>query len=177
MVGATKNGIPKALVVLGSDSDFAAVEPCFKILGEFAVMFEAHVCSAHRSPDKAAELAKGAEGRGFGVIIAAAGKAAHLPGVLAAYTPLPVIGLPVRAPALDGLDALLSMAQMPPGAPVATVAIDGAENAALLAAQILSVASPPLREKMRAYKQALADRIEEKDGALGERLRKYMPTA
>ncbi|MDR1439054.1 MAG: 5-(carboxyamino)imidazole ribonucleotide mutase [Clostridiales bacterium] len=167
-------GIPKVLVVMGSDSDFEAVEPCFKLLGEFGVMFEAHVCSAHRSPDKAAELAKAAEAGGFGVIVAAAGKAAHLPGVLAAYTPLPVIGLPVKSPTLDGLDSLLSIVQMPPGIPVATVAIGGAENAALLAVQILSAASAPLRERMKAYKRALAGRIEEKDAALRERLRGYI---
>ena len=126
------------------------------------------VCSAHRTPDKAAEFAKSAESNGYGVIIAAAGKAAHLAGVLAAYTPLPVIGVPIKSSTMDGLDSLLSTVQMPSGIPVATVAIDGAENAALLAIQILSVADEELREKIREYKKQLVLKVEEKNTALKE---------
>ncbi|HHY22985.1 MAG TPA: 5-(carboxyamino)imidazole ribonucleotide mutase, partial [Clostridiaceae bacterium] len=123
---------------------------------------------AHRTPDKAAEFAKSAESNGYGVIIAAAGKAAHLAGVLAAYTPLPVIGVPIKSSTMDGLDSLLSTVQMPSGIPVATVAIDGAENAALLAIQILSVADEELREKIREYKKQLVLKVEEKNTALKE---------
>ena len=121
---------PKVAVVMGSDSDFPVLKSCIKLLKEFGVEVEVMVCSAHRTPDKAAEFAKSAEDNGIGVIIAAAGKAAHLPGVLAAFTPLPVIGIPVKSSTMDGLDSLLSIVQMPSGIPVATVAIDGADNAA-----------------------------------------------
>jgi 5-(carboxyamino)imidazole ribonucleotide mutase len=169
--------LPKALIIMGSDSDFAVVERSIRTLRDFSVICEAHVCSAHRSPGKAAELATGAEAAGFGVIIAAAGKAAHLPGVLAAYTPLPVVGLPIKSDTLDGLDSLLSIVQMPPGIPVATVALDGAENAALLAVQILSVGNASLREKMREHKSALAAKVGQKDSALREKLRALYPQA
>ena len=128
------------------------------------------VCSAHRTPEKAAEFSKNAENAGIGVIIAAAGKAAHLPGVIASYTPLPVIGLPVKSSTMDGLDSLLSIVQMPSGIPVATVAIDGSENAALLAVQILSTGYPELRLKMKEYKQTLKEKVEEKDRLLQEKL-------
>jgi 5-(carboxyamino)imidazole ribonucleotide mutase len=124
------------------------------------------VCSAHRSPDKASQLAKNAESNGFDVIIAAAGKAAHLPGVLAAYTVLPVIGIPINSEPFDGLDSLLSIVQMPQGIPVATVAVDGAENAAILAAQILSVGFPDIRNKIRDYKSNLNKMVEEKNERL-----------
>lgn len=160
----------KVAVIMGSDSDFPVLRSCFKILKEFGIEFEAMVCSAHRTPDKASEFAKNAENNGFDVIIAAAGKAAHLPGVLAAYTTLPVIGIPVKSSTMDGLDSLLSIVQMPSGIPVATVAIDGAENAALLAVQILSTGYEGLREKMAAYKKKLAKKVEEKDAALVEKL-------
>lgn len=160
----------KVAVIMGSDSDFSVLKGCFKILKEFGIEFEAMVCSAHRTPDKASEFAKNAENNGFDVIIAAAGKAAHLPGVLAAYTTLPVIGIPVKSSTMDGLDSLLSIVQMPSGIPVATVAIDGAENAALLAVQILSTGYEGLREKMAAYKKKLAKKVEEKDAALIEKL-------
>jgi len=164
-------GFPlKVLVVLGSDSDLPVVEPCIKLLGEFHIAVEARVCSAHRTPHMAARLAGDAEKNGFGVIVAAAGKAAHLPGVLAAYTPLPVIGLPVKSSTLDGLDSLLSIVQMPPGVPVATVAVDGAENAALLAVQILATGDGALRERVKEYKRSLAARVEQKDAALQEKL-------
>ncbi|MDR3304707.1 MAG: 5-(carboxyamino)imidazole ribonucleotide mutase [Clostridiales Family XIII bacterium] len=142
----------KAGIVMGSRSDYKAVERAEKILDGFAVDYETRIISAHRTPSAAEEFARGAEEEGIEVIIAAAGKAAHLGGVIAAYTPLPVIGLPIKSSTLDGLDSLLSMVQMPRGVPVATVAIDGAENAALLAVQILSVKYAQLREAMITYK-------------------------
>lgn len=160
----------KVAVVMGSDSDYPILKNCIKILREFGIETEVMVCSAHRTPEKAAEFAKNAEKRGIDVIIAAAGKAAHLPGVLAAYTPLPVIGLPIKSSTMDGLDSLLSIVQMPSGIPVATVAIDGAENAALLAVQILSVGYPELRDKMKEYKIKMAKSVEEKDKALKEKM-------
>ncbi|NSW89598.1 MAG: 5-(carboxyamino)imidazole ribonucleotide mutase [Firmicutes bacterium] len=160
----------KVAVIMGSDSDFPVIKKCIAILKEFGVEYEVMVCSAHRTPDKAAEFAKRAEEQGVSVIIAAAGKAAHLPGVLAAYTPLPVIGIPIKSSTMDGLDSLLSIVQMPSGIPVATVAIDGAENAALLALQILSTANKELRAKIREYKGKLAAKVEEKNAELQETL-------
>lgn len=161
---------PKVAVIMGSDSDFPTMKGCLKILKEFDVEFEVMVCSAHRTPDKAAEFAKNAESKGIDVIIAAAGKAAHLPGVLAAYTSLPVIGVPIKSSTMDGLDSLLSIVQMPSGIPVATVAIDGADNAALLAVQMLSIGYRDLREKMKEYKKKLAQKVEEKNQALQMKL-------
>jgi len=161
----------KVALIMGSDSDFSVLKDCIKLLKQFDVEVEVMVCSAHRTPDKAAEFAKNAESQGFGVIIAAAGKAAHLPGVLAAFTPLPVIGVPIKSSTMDGLDSLLSIVQMPSGIPVATVAIDGAENAALLAVQILSTANSELREKMKEYKKKLAKKVEEKNEALQQKLK------
>jgi 5-(carboxyamino)imidazole ribonucleotide mutase len=155
--------VPKVAVIMGSDSDFPTLKGCIRLLKEFEVEVEVLVCSAHRTPDKASEFAKNAESNGIEVIIAAAGKAAHLPGVLAAYTPLPVIGIPIKSSTMDGLDSLLSIVQMPNGIPVATVAIDGAENAALLAIQILSVGYNGFREKMKEYKMKLAKKVEEKN--------------
>ena len=142
----------KVGIVMGSKSDYPVVERAEKILADFGVEFVTRVISAHRTPKAAEQFASGAEADGIEVIIAAAGKAAHLGGVLAAYTPLPVIGLPVKSSTLDGLDSLLSIVQMPKGVPVATVAIDGAENAGLLAVQILSVKYPELRQAMKDYK-------------------------
>ena len=142
----------KVGIVMGSKSDYPVVERTEKILSDFGVAFEMRVISAHRTPKAAEAFAEGAEADGIEVIIAAAGKAAHLGGVLAAFTPLPVIGLPVKSSTLDGLDSLLSIVQMPKGVPVATVAIDGAENAGLLAVQILSVRYPELRSAMKEYK-------------------------
>lgn len=165
-----ENRKPKALVVMGSDSDYPVLKGCIKLLRDFEVEAEAVVCSAHRTPDRASELASNAERNGFGVIIAAAGKAAHLPGVLAAYTPLPVIGIPIKSSTMDGLDSLLSIVQMPAGVPVATVAIDGAENAALLAVQILSAGHPELRTRMKAYKAELAEKVKKKNEALQKQL-------
>lgn len=161
-----KNKLPQVAVVLGSNSDYSTMKKCISLLNEFDIEVEALVCSAHRTPDAAAEFAKNAENKGIDLIIAAAGKAAHLPGVLAAYTPLPVIGVPIKSSTLDGLDSLLSIVQMPSGVPVATVAIDGAENAALLAVQILSVAHSNLRTKMKEYKKELALKVEEKNASL-----------
>lgn len=166
----TKNNLKVALV-MGSDSDFSTLKDCIKVLKQFEVEVEAMVCSAHRTPDKAAEFAKSAEDNGFGVIIAGAGKAAHLPGVLAAFTPLPVIGVPIKSSTMDGLDSLLSIVQMPSGIPVATVAIDGAENAALLAVQILSTSDSELRKKMKEYKKKLAKKVEDKNEALQQKIK------
>lgn len=160
----------KVAVVMGSDSDFPILKGCIKILKEFDVQVEVLVCSAHRTPDRAAQFAKDAESNGIDVIIAAAGKAAHLPGVLAAFTPLPVIGIPIKSSSFDGLDSLLSIVQMPNGIPVATVAVDGAENAALLAVQILSVGYHNLRDKMKEYKNKLARKVEEKNADLQKKL-------
>jgi 5-(carboxyamino)imidazole ribonucleotide mutase len=161
---------PKAAVVMGSDSDYPVLKGCIKLLKDFGVEVEAIVCSAHRTPEKAAQFASGAEENGIEVIIAAAGKAAHLPGVLAAFTPLPVIGLPIKSSTMDGLDSLLSIVQMPSGIPVATVAIDGADNAALLAVQIMSGLHPELRKKMKEYKIGLARKVEQKNTELQKRL-------
>ena len=165
----TKKG-PKAALVMGSDSDYPVMKDCIKTLKDFGVETEVLVCSAHRTPDKAARFASEAEADGIEVIIAPAGKAAHLPGVLAAYTPLPVIGVPVRSSTMDGLDSLLSIVQMPPGIPVATVAVDGAVNAALLAVQVLSVAHPELREKMRQYKAELVRKVEQRNAEVQKKL-------
>ena len=162
---------PKVAIVMGSDSDFPVIEGCLKILKEFNIEVSVTVCSAHRTPDKAAELSKNAEKNGYDVIIAAAGKAAHLPGVLAAFTVLPVIGLPILSSTLDGLDSLLSIVQMPTGIPVATVAINGSENAALLAVQIMGGIYPELREKMHDYKRKMAEAVEKKDRQLQEKLK------
>ncbi len=157
---------PKVAVAMGSDSDYPILENCIKILNEFGIETSVTVCSAHRTPDRAAQFARDAEKNGFQAIIAAAGKAAHLPGVLAAYTVLPVIGIPIQSSALDGLDALLSIVQMPAGIPVATVAINGSENAALLAVQILGGIYPDLREKMHRYKENMQKSVDEKNRRL-----------
>ncbi len=148
--------MPRVRVIVGSQSDLAACEPLSQILTEFGVAYDVHVSSAHRQPEATARLAQNAEAEGVQVIIAAAGMAAHLPGVIASHTLLPVIGIPLSSGAFGGLDALLSIAQMPPGVPVASVAVGGAKNAALLAIQILALGDGDLREKLRAYKQQLA---------------------
>lgn len=151
----------KAAVIMGSISDLPILEKTIKTLKSFGVGVEARVLSAHRTPDEAHSFAVSAEKNGIEVIIAAAGKAAHLAGVLAAYTTLPVIGLPVKSSTMDGLDSLLSTVQMPPGIPVATVAIDGAENAALLAVQMLSLKYGELKGKLTAYKADMARKVNE----------------
>ncbi len=161
----------KAAIIMGSDSDFPVVEKGYKILQEFGVETEVRVISAHRTPDEAISFAKNADANGYEVIIAAAGKAAHLPGVLAGCTSLPVIGVPIKSSELEGMDALLAIVQMPPGVPVATVAINGAENAALLAIQILSVKYDELRIKFNAYKKQMADKVMEKDKKIQEKLK------
>ncbi len=149
--------MPRIRVILGSKSDLAACEPVKQILEEFGIDYDFYVSSAHRSPEKTARLAQNAETEGVQVIIAAAGMAAHLPGVIASHTILPVIGIPLASGALGGLDALLSIAQMPPGVPVAMVAVGGAKNAALLAIQILALQDQKIREQFRAYKLKLAE--------------------
>lgn len=153
-------------VILGSDSDLPALHDCFAMLEQLGVPYERHIFSAHRTPLEAAAFAASARERGFGVLIAAAGKAAHLAGALAAQTTLPVVGVPVSASQLDGLDALLSTVQMPAGVPVATVAINGAANAALLAAQMLALSDDGLRDRLSALKQAQHDAVLQKDAAL-----------
>ena len=156
----------KVAVVMGSDSDLPTLKPCFEQLKQLGIPYEAHVYSAHRTPDEAAAFAQSAAENGFGVLIAAAGKAAHLAGALAARTVLPVIGIPVKASTLDGLDALLSTVQMPAGIPVATVAIDGAANAAILAAQILAVSDEALTQKLQAARAAMRSAALEADRKL-----------
>ncbi len=151
----------KAAVVMGSVSDLPVLEKTIRTLKNYGINVDARVLSAHRTPDEAHAFASGAEDNGIEVIIAAAGKAAHLAGVLAAYTTLPVIGLPVKSSTMDGLDSLLSTVQMPPGIPVATVAIDGAENAALLAVQILSLKYPELKQKLLDHKRSMAAKVME----------------
>ena len=159
----------KVAIIMGSDSDLPAVAPAKKRLEDLGIPVEAHIISAHRTPEAAADFSKNARERGFGAIIAAAGKAAHLAGALAANTTLPVIGIPIKSSTLDGLDALLSTVQMPSGVPVATVAIDGADNAALLAAQILSVEDGALAEKLQGLKEQMKQGALDKDRALQTR--------
>ena len=153
----------KVAVIMGSDSDLKVVEKAITTLKAYGVETEVHIYSAHRTPVEAKEFTANARNNGIGVIIAAAGKAAHLAGAIAANTTLPVIGIPVKGSALDGMDALLSTVQMPAGIPVATVAIDGAENAALLAIQILSVEDQALAEKLQAARDDKKAKILEKD--------------
>lgn len=155
---------------MGSDSDLPVVEKCLNQLKKLDIPYEAHIISAHRTPMLAHDFASSAKENGFGVIIAAAGKAAHLAGVLAAYTTLPVIGIPIKSSTLDGLDSLLSMVQMPSGIPVATVAIDGAQNAALLAAQMLALSDETLADKLEAFKAEMEAGVIEKDRKLNESL-------
>lgn len=158
----------KVAVIMGSDSDFPVVKGAVEKLKSFGVPVEVHVMSAHRTPDAAATFSKNAAANGFGVIIAAAGKAAHLGGVLAAHTILPVIGIPIKSSALDGLDALLATVQMPPGIPVATVGIDGAANAAILAVQMLALSDAALAEKLQEMKEDMAAGVAKKDAAMQE---------
>lgn len=157
---------PVVGIVMGSDSDLPVMSAAAAVLEEFGVAYEITVISAHRTPDRAETYAKSAADRGLRVIIAGAGGAAHLAGVIAAYTELPVIGVPVLGKALDGADALYSMVQMPPGIPVATVAINGAKNAGLLAVEILGVADETFRRKIQEYKRKLAQEVEAKAARL-----------
>ena len=156
----------KAAVIMGSDSDWPVVKGACAQLGEFGIPFEAHILSAHRTPAAAADFAQNARKNGFGVILCAAGMAAHLAGAVAANTTLPVIGIPMKGGALDGLDALLSTVQMPSGIPVATVAINGAKNAAVLAAQILAVTDDELAAKLDRARVKMAEQIAEKEAKL-----------
>ena len=160
----------KVAVLMGSDSDFPVVSDALAQLKAFGIPFEAHVISAHRTPYEAEQFSRNARDNGFGVIIAAAGKAAHLAGVVAAYTTLPVIGLPIKSSTMDGLDSLLSIVQMPAGVPVATVAIGGSQNAALLAAQILGVHDENIAGKISEFKAGMADKINAKDKELQEKI-------
>lgn len=161
----------KVAIIMGSDSDWKVVKAAAEQLGAWDIPFEAHIMSAHRTPEAAAAFARGAREAGFGVLIAAAGMAAHLAGVLAGNTTLPVIGIPMKGGAADGLDALLATVQMPSGVPVATVALNGAKNAALLAAQILSLSEPALADRLSAAKEEMKAQIEKKDAALQEELK------
>jgi len=160
----------KVGIVMGSDSDLPIIKKATDMLKNFGVEFEVRILSAHRTPIEAAEFAKGARDRGVGVIIAAAGMAAHLAGAMAANTTLPVIGIPCKSSNLDGLDALLSTVMMPTGIPVATVAIDGGANAALLAIQILAVENEALAEKLQAKREKDAATVLEKDTSVLEKL-------
>lgn len=156
----------KVAIVMGSDSDRPIVDKAAQTLRQYGVPFEVHVYSAHRTPEVAGTFAREAAANGIGVIIAAAGKAAHLAGAMAANTVLPVIGLPIKSSNLDGMDALLSTVQMPSGIPVATVAIDGAVNAALLSIQMLALSEPELMEKLKAARQEAAATVLEKNRAI-----------
>ena len=160
----------KVAVIMGSDSDFPTVSGAIKTLASYGVPFEVHIMSAHRTPEQAAEFAANAKKNGFGVIIAAAGKAAHLAGVLAGHSTLPVIGIPIKSSTLDGLDALLATVQMPKGIPVATVAIDGADNAAILAVQMLALSDEELAEKLENEKLAMKQGVEKKDEAIQQKV-------
>ena len=162
----------KVGIVMGSDSDLPVVEKAIAVLEEYGVPFEVHVYSAHRTPVEARDFTVSARENGFGAIIAAAGMAAHLAGAIAANTTLPVIGIPVKSKNLDGLDALLSTVQMPTGIPVATVAIDGAANAAILAIQMLAIEDKELAQKLLANREAGARKVLEKNAAICEKYNK-----
>lgn len=156
----------KAAILMGSKSDFPVVKSAVKVLKDFGAEVEVRVISAHRTPEEAHEFASNAKKNGVEVIICAAGKAAHLGGVIAAYTTLPVIGLPVKTDMMGGLDSLLSIVQMPSGIPVATVGVNGGENAGLLALQILGIKYPEIAEKLAAYKKSMQAKINADDAAL-----------
>lgn len=161
----------KVAVIMGSDSDLPIVKKALEELKNYGVEYECHIMSAHRTPSTAAEFASAARDNGFGVIICAAGMAAHLAGVMAAYTTLPVIGIPCSSKNFDGMDALLATVQMPSGIPVATVAVDGAKNAAILAIQMLALSDDVLADKLAASKKAMIEQINDKDKKLQEELK------
>ena len=169
MNARSRDPMKKVGIIMGSDSDLPVVEKAAETLKSLGVPYEMHIYSAHRTPSETRAFAASAADNGFGVLIAAAGKAAHLAGAIAANTVLPVIGIPIKSSTLDGLDALLSTVQMPSGIPVATVAIDGAQNAALLAAQIIAVNDPALSQKLMDLRKAAADNVLKKDRALQNR--------
>ena len=156
----------KVAIIMGSDSDWPVVKSACTVLKDFGVPYEAHILSAHRTPEAAAAFAKSARAEGYGVILCAAGMAAHLAGAFAANTTLPVVGIPMKGGAMDGLDALLATVQMPSGIPVATVALNGAKNAAVLAAQILAVSDDVLAAKLDKAREAMAAQIAEKEAKL-----------
>jgi 5-(carboxyamino)imidazole ribonucleotide mutase len=158
----------RVLILMGSDSDLRVMKASSDALSELGVEHEVRIASAHRTPEKTRALVQAAASNGYGAIIAGAGAAAHLPGVVASMTTLPVIGVPIASGALNGVDALYAIVQMPQGMPVATVAIDGAHNAGLLAAQILAIGDAELAERLGAYRRHLAERVEEKDRRLQE---------
>ncbi len=160
----------KVAIIMGSDSDFPVVKSALTELKAYGIPFECRVMSAHRTPAEACEFAAAAKDNGFGVIICAAGMAAHLAGVIAGHTTLPVIGIPMKSSVLDGMDALLSTVMMPPGVPVATVGINGAKNAAILAAQILAVSDEALAEKLAENKKTMAAAVIEKDAKLQQEI-------
>ena len=160
----------KVGIVMGSDSDLPVIEKAVKILKDLDIPFEGHVYSAHRTPEEARAFARSARDNGFGVIIAAAGMAAHLAGAIAANTTLPVIGIPCKGPVLEGMDALLSTVQMPSGIPVATVGINNGANAALLAAEILAVEDTELAQSLEARRKADTEAVLKKDAGIAERL-------
>ncbi|MEY8210446.1 5-(carboxyamino)imidazole ribonucleotide mutase [Corynebacterium sp. MNWGS58] len=166
----TTQHTPAIGLIMGSDSDWETVKPAVEVFAEFGVRFEVGVVSAHRTPEKMLAYAKQAHTRGVKCIVACAGGAAHLPGMVAAATPLPVIGIPRALKNLDGLDSLLSIVQMPAGVPVATVSIDGAKNAGLLAVRILSAGQPELVQAMAEYQEKMAQDVEKKDQRLREKL-------
>ncbi len=166
MVFGKDKMMKKVALIMGSDSDLPVVKKAADVLKEYGVPYEAHIYSAHRTPEQAKDFAQNAAANGFGVIIGFAGKAAHLAGALAANTLLPVIGVPVKSSALDGLDALLSTVQMPSGIPVATVAIDGAQNAAILAIQILALGNVELAEKLAEFRAKASETVLAGDAAL-----------
>lgn len=166
---------PQVGIIMGSDSDFSVMKAAADVLEEFGIGAEVTALSAHRAPAAVADYAKEAAGRGLKVIIAGAGVAAHLPGVIAAFTPLPVIGVPIKSSATAGIDSLFSIAQMPPGVPVATVAINGAKNAGILAAQIIGTDDARVREKIVAFKAGLKKEVLEKAQKIEEKgFKKYM---
>lgn len=152
----------KVAIIMGSDSDWPILKPAAELLKQFGIECEVVVASAHRTPGKVCEVVTTAPQRGVGVFISAAGAAAHLGGVIASYTTLPVIGVPINATALNGMDALLSTVQMPSGVPVATMAINGAKNAAIFAAQIFAVSNPELQEKLLTYRKKMVEEVEAK---------------
>ena len=159
-------------IIMGSDSDFPVIEPALKVLDEFQVDYEVIVSSAHRTPERTATYVSSAVKKGIKVLIAAAGGAAHLPGVVAAMTVLPVIGVPIRSKAFNGMDSLLSIVEMPKGVPVGTVGVDNAVNAALLALRILGVSTPAIAKKLRSYNLRQANQVILNDKALQKKIRK-----
>lgn len=161
-----QGGTVKIAIILGSDSDWPVMQPCRELLGQFGMACDVRVMSAHRTPEDVARFAAGAYDQGYRLIIAAAGMAAALPGVVAAHTIVPVIGVPISSGTFGGIDALLSIAQMPPGVPVACVAVNGAKNAAVLAAQVLAVGEPEVARRLQDYKASLAAEVVRRDQSL-----------